>query len=124
RSLRRGQRNLRMGTLGNFALRSGADRQDAPLHRPDRGRPSQSIRLLPVAAAVFLAPPLLAQHQGHGGGESVGWVPREILERPVGLRRDIENLHEKVTTASADAQAFYDQGLNYLSSYVWIEAVR
>jgi protein-disulfide isomerase len=113
-----------MGTLGNFALRSGADRLDAPIHGTDRGHPSRSIRLLTVAAAVFLAPPLLAQHQGHGGGESVGWVPREILERPVGLRRDIGNLHEKVTTASADAQAFYDQGLNYLSSYVWIEAVR
>ena len=54
----------------------------------------------------------------------VGWVPQEILERPVSLRRDIGNLHEKVTTSSKEAQVFYDQGLNYLSSYVWIEAAR
>lgn len=33
-------------------------------------------------------------------------------------------MHEKVTTASPAAQSFYDQGLAYLHSYVWIEAVR
>jgi Tfp pilus assembly protein PilF len=29
-----------------------------------------------------------------------------------------------VTTSSKEAQAFYDQGLNYLHGYVWIEAAR
>jgi tetratricopeptide (TPR) repeat protein len=29
-----------------------------------------------------------------------------------------------VTTSSAEAQAFYDQGLNYLESFLWIEAAR
>jgi len=67
--------------------------------------------------------PLQAQHESHEG-HGIGWVPQEILERPVSLRRDIGNLHEKVTTSSREAQAFYDQGLNYLSSYVWIEAAR
>lgn len=70
------------------------------------------------------ATPTLAQHEGHEGHEIVGWIPREILERPVSLRGGIGNLHEKVTTSSPQAQAFYDQGLNYLSSYVWIEAAR
>jgi protein-disulfide isomerase/Tfp pilus assembly protein PilF len=51
-------------------------------------------------------------------------VPHEILERPLPLRRDIGNLHEQVTTSSTEAQAFYDQGLNYIASYVWIEAAR
>ena len=51
-------------------------------------------------------------------------MPQEVLERPLPLRHDIGNLHEKVTTPSAEAQAFYDQGLNYLASYVWIEAAR
>jgi protein-disulfide isomerase len=68
--------------------------------------------------------PARAQHDGHGEAESVGWIPREILERPVPLRRDIGNVHEKATTNSAQAQAFYDQGLNFFSSYVWIEAAR
>jgi len=70
------------------------------------------------------AAPAFAQHEGHGDSESVGWVPQEILQRPLQLRRNIGNLHEKVTTNSAEAQAFYDQGLNYLSSYVWLEAAR
>jgi protein-disulfide isomerase/Tfp pilus assembly protein PilF len=73
--------------------------------------------------AVWVAPGL-AQHEGHEGHGVVGWVPQEILERPLPLRHDIGNLHEKVTTSSTEAQAFYDQGLNYLSSYVWIEAAR
>jgi len=29
-----------------------------------------------------------------------------------------------VSTSSPDAQAFYDQGLAYLNSFVWIEAAR
>ena len=73
--------------------------------------------------AVWVAP-ALAQHEGHGGPEVVGWVPHEILKRPLPLRRDIGNLHEQVTTSSTEAQAFYDQGLNYIASYVWIEAAR
>ena len=68
--------------------------------------------------------PVSAQHEGHGAVDSVGWIPREILERPIGLRRDIGNVHEKVSAALPEAQAFYDQGLNYVSSYVWIEAAR
>jgi tetratricopeptide (TPR) repeat protein len=51
-------------------------------------------------------------------------VPREILERPVVLRPGIGTLHEKVTTSSPEAQYFYDQGLAYVHSFVWIEAIR
>jgi protein-disulfide isomerase len=65
-----------------------------------------------------------AQHEKHEEHEVVGWIPQEILERPLPLRHDIGNAHEKVTTSSAEAQAFYDQGLNYFNSYVWIEAAR
>lgn len=63
-------------------------------------------------------------HEGHEEHEVVGWIPREILQRPVPLRHDIGNLHHQVTTSSAEAQKFYDQGLNYFASYVWIEAAR
>jgi len=52
------------------------------------------------------------------------YVPADVLARPAVLRRGIGNSHETVTTVSAEAQAFYDQGLNYLESYVWIEAAR
>jgi tetratricopeptide (TPR) repeat protein len=61
---------------------------------------------------------------GHEGHHETGPVPREILERPVALRSGIGTLHEKVSTSSQEAQAFYDQGLAYLHSFVWIEAIR
>lgn len=51
-------------------------------------------------------------------------VPEKILERSLPLRDGIGKAHEDVTTASKDAQAYYDQGLAYLHSYVWIEAAR
>ena len=73
---------------------------------------------------VFSTLPAFAQREVHESHEVVGWVPSEILERPVSLRPDIGNFLEKVSTSSAQAQAFYDQGLNYVHSYVWIEAAR
>src|SRR5437879_11571866 len=82
------------------------------------------MAILQVCFLALWVAPAMAQHDGHEGHEVVGWVPNEILERPLPLRRDIGNLHEKMTTSSAEAQAFYDQGLNYLASYVWIEAAR
>lgn len=53
-----------------------------------------------------------------------GLVPREVLVRPVAIRSGIGLVDEKVTTASTAAQAFYNQGLAYLHSYVYIEAGR
>ena len=45
-------------------------------------------------------------------------------ERPVALRSGIGAAHDGVSTSSTEAQAFYDQGLAYLHSYVWLEAAR
>ena len=67
----------------------------------------------------------LAQDDPHAGcAMPPSYVPAELLERPVPLRQGVGNSHETVTTKSAEAQAWYDQGLNYLESYVWIEASR
>jgi hypothetical protein len=52
------------------------------------------------------------------------YVPSDLLLRPVELRDGIGNSKELVTTQSQEAQAFYNQGLNYLESYVWIESAR
>lgn len=65
-----------------------------------------------------------AQEDPHAMHMNIGWVPREILERPAALREGTGTIHEAVTTSSKEAQAFYDQGLAYLHSYVWIEAAR
>ncbi len=48
----------------------------------------------------------------------------EVAQRPVPLRTGIGSAHDTVQTTSTQAQAFYDQGLAYLHSYVWIEAAR
>jgi len=61
-----------------------------------------------------------SQHAGH----VIPVVPQALLERPVTLRTGIGRAHDAVATKSADAQAFYDQGLSYLHSFVWIEAAR
>ena len=61
---------------------------------------------------------------GHASTHRLTHVPEEILERPLPIRDGIGKAHEEVTTISKDAQAYYDQGLAYLHSYVWIEAAR
>lgn len=65
-----------------------------------------------------------AQEMTHEGHAHEGPVPMEVLQRPVTLRTGIGQVHEKVSTQSPEAQSFYDQGLVYLHSYVWIEAAR
>jgi tetratricopeptide (TPR) repeat protein len=77
-----------------------------------------------VILLIGLAVPARTAPQGGHEGHASGPVPREILERPVTLRSGIGTLHEKVSTSSPEAQAFYDQGLAYVHSYVWIEAIR
>jgi tetratricopeptide (TPR) repeat protein len=79
-----------------------------------------------VAGILLLAIPAIAfaQADEHASHANVGWVPEEILNRPVALRTGIGVYHEKVTTSSTLAQKFYDQGVVYLRSYVWIEAAR
>jgi len=85
----------------------------------------RGVVLLFVAALAFctLGAPSPAQESNHQQHQA-GPVPREILDRPVSLRQGVGTVHEAVTTASPQAQAFYDQGLAYLHAYVWIEAIR
>jgi tetratricopeptide (TPR) repeat protein len=48
----------------------------------------------------------------------------ELAARPTTIRTGIGSAHDAVSTTSKEAQAFYDQGLAYLHSYVWLEAAR
>jgi len=77
--------------------------------------------ILSVPAVADLT---LAQDAPHSNHAHIGWISAEILVRPVSLRRGIGQIHERVSTSSRQAQLFYDQGLAYLQSYVWIEAAR
>ena len=58
------------------------------------------------------------------GPHTIPIVPLELLERAVTMRAGIGNAHDDTSTKSKEAQAFYDQGLAYLHSFVWIEAAR
>ena len=53
-----------------------------------------------------------------------GDVDSAFLEKPTTLQEGIGRLSQKVTTRFREAQAFYDQGLAYLESYVFLEAAR
>lgn len=83
------------------------------------------MRQIKVIGLIFLlcgsgSCALAQEHAAHSGGP----VPREILDRPVTLRSGVGVMHQKVSTNSAEAQSFYDQGLAYVHSFVWIEAIR
>ena len=90
------------------------------------GRYLRRCGFLLAAGTLLLVIPttIFAQADEHANHTRVGWVPEEILNRPVALRQGIGVYHEKVTTSSPLAQKFYDQGVAYLHSYVWIEAAR
>jgi tetratricopeptide (TPR) repeat protein len=66
-----------------------------------------------VAVALGLA------QAGHSHAGAI-----ELAQKPLPLRKGIGAAHDAVATTSKDAQAFYDQGLAYLHSYVWLEAAR
>jgi tetratricopeptide (TPR) repeat protein len=66
-----------------------------------------------------------AQDDPHAGCTAPpGYVPADLLDRPIALHKGVGNSSEAITTTSKESQAFYNQGLNYLESYVWIEASR
>jgi tetratricopeptide (TPR) repeat protein len=83
------------------------------------------IRFLGLLFLVSGVPHLAAaQNDLHSGHGYIGWISAEILNRPVTLQPGIGKIHEPVSTSSRRAQLFYDQGLAYLQSYVWVEAAR
>jgi len=47
-----------------------------------------------------------------------------LSQRPVPIRTGIGSARDTTGSGSKEAQAFYDQGLAYLHSYVWLEAAR
>jgi tetratricopeptide (TPR) repeat protein len=90
-------------------------------------RATSILRARTLLAALVLAgtSPGFGQDDTHAAcAMPPSYVPAELLERTIPLRGGIGNSHEAVTTGSAKAGAFYNQGLNYLESYVWIEASR
>src|SRR5215203_1062250 len=78
---------------------------------------SATLLVASVSAGVGLGQP-----QSTSRSASASLI--EMIERPVPLRQSIGAAHEPVTTSSAKAQSYYDQGLAYLHSFGWIDAAR
>ena len=66
----------------------------------------------------------LAQQDEHSHRPASSATALDLAQRPVPVRAGIGSARDGVSTTSKDAQAFYDQGLAYLHSYVWLEAAR
>jgi tetratricopeptide (TPR) repeat protein len=81
-------------------------------------------RILILILVVSSSPGFLRAQEEHSNHAPPPSIPLDLLKRPVTLRSGIGSVHEAVTTSSKEAQAYYDQGLTYLHSYVWIEAAR
>ena len=86
------------------------------------------VLVLALAAALSIAQ---AEHAHNGPGTRTGAQAAtisdrvlEISQRTLPVRTGIGAAHDTTATMSPKAQAFYDQGLAYLHSYVWIEAAR
>ena len=80
--------------------------------------------LLLCAPSTHAQPGERAQPGEHAHAGPSSLVALELTQRPVTLRTGIGSAHHAVSTSSKQAQAFYDQGLAYLHSYVWVEAAR
>ena len=86
-------------------------------------RPLFFSHVKPLVVSLLLctgAARVSAQHAGH----VIPVVPADLLARPATIHAGIGTAHDAVATTSPAAQRFYDQGLCYLHSYVWIEAAR
>jgi tetratricopeptide (TPR) repeat protein len=79
--------------------------------------------LLVTASFLFGQEKTLPPHAACAG-PSGDYVDPAMLERPTTIRAGAGKVSQKITAKTPAAQAFYDQGLAYLHSYVWIEAAR
>jgi tetratricopeptide (TPR) repeat protein len=77
-----------------------------------------------IAATMFVSITMPAAQAPHARHSSLTAIPLELLQRPATIRDGIGVAREPVTTASAAAQRFYEQGLAHLHSFEWIEASR
>ena len=85
-----------------------------------------SILWLVALRAIAVEPSVELSHAGCASPGDP--VEPALLERPIGMRRDIGHVHQTITststTASPRTQELYDQGLTLLHHYVWVDAAR
>jgi len=82
------------------------------------------LSCLSSLSCVFVAVAAAALAGQTHAGHPMPPLPRELIERPLPLRTGIGSAHDAVSTRDPHAQAYYDQGLAYLHSYMWLDAAR
>ena len=114
------------GPQPRFALRSLPvyNRGIRNLVRNRIRNPQAAIRNVAAGAIAVLCMSSAAAQSDHQHAPPTSAVALELAQRPVGIRTGIGSAHDPVAGTSSKAQAFHDQGLAYLHSYVWIEAAR
>jgi tetratricopeptide (TPR) repeat protein len=93
---------------------------------------SAALTLAAAVGAVVLSTPSTAHAETSAPGlPADAWcgAPLEpdlvaLLQRAVAPSKAAGDLHQEVTASSLEAAAYYDQGLAYATSYVWVEAAR
>ncbi len=89
-------------------------------------RPPRLISLSCLGIILCLAP-LAAQDAKKGGEKKAGKADERLPHSKIAPAELIPNLclvKYRVSTASPECQAFFDQGLGFFYSYTWAEAVR
>ena len=106
--------------------RSSFASRPLPIYNLPIRNPQSTIRNVSAAACALLLCTVNAhaQQSEHAHPAPASAVALDLAQRPVTLRIGIGSAHDAVSTSSRQAQAFYDQGLAYLHSYVWVEAAR
>lgn len=89
----------------------------------DPGLPAhvRSARILPIVLAIALA---CAPRPSDACSDLGSEFSLEQAQQPIARTGRAGRVHQGVTTASPDAQAYYDQGLAFLYAYQWIFAAR
>lgn len=77
-----------------------------------------------VLVSLAAAPCASAQATSHASHAALRAIPLAVLQQSPVKRSGIGAAHEPVTTQSADAQRWYDEGLAHLHSFSWIDAAR
>jgi tetratricopeptide (TPR) repeat protein len=93
-------------------------------HRYFTNMKTAATSFLLIALFVTSTMPSLAQQGAHDHQGAVEAIPVELLNKPLTLREGTGKVSDPASTAAKEAQAFYNQGVAYLHSYVWIEAAR
>jgi tetratricopeptide (TPR) repeat protein len=108
-----------------FSIACGAPARQASPPPPPLAVAPPSASAAASAAPLPAEEPAPRQKMSHCGLLVDGpAVDRAFLEKPTTIHAGVGTMSFEVTTSSKEAKAFFNQGLAYLHSYVWLEAAR